>query len=183
MQISLISFCKAKALAIHRLIGVQQSGSISFFRTNNLRRGGAKEGNRGFLSLVRLCVLSSYKERTCPAAARAAKERVSCAPKGDEQQKREAPVKGNFSLVWITSFENVQNENGRPPLEKRLPFCLYMLLCDFFRFGELFGRPSFCHSRKRFFLNNVGCNLHALYIRLRRNGEHQIGKNVFENSA
>ena len=31
MQISLISFCKAKALAIHRLIGAQQSGSISFF--------------------------------------------------------------------------------------------------------------------------------------------------------
>ena len=28
MQISLISFCKAKALAIHRLIGAQQSGSI-----------------------------------------------------------------------------------------------------------------------------------------------------------
>ena len=31
MQISLISFCKAKALAIHRLIGAQQSDSISLF--------------------------------------------------------------------------------------------------------------------------------------------------------
>ena len=123
-----------------------------------------QEGNRGFLSLVRLCVLSSYKERTCP-------KRVSCAPKGDERQKREAPVKGNFSLVWITSFETVQNENGRPPLEKRLPFCLYMLLCDFFRFGEFFRRPLFCYSRKRLFLNNVGCDLYALYIRLRRDGD------------
>ncbi len=28
MQISLISFCKAKALAIHKPTGVQQSGSI-----------------------------------------------------------------------------------------------------------------------------------------------------------
>ena len=31
IQIFLISFCKAKALAIHRLIGAQQSDSISFF--------------------------------------------------------------------------------------------------------------------------------------------------------
>ena len=43
-----------------------RAAAFPFFRTNNLRRGGSKEGNRGFFSLVRLCALSSYKERACP---------------------------------------------------------------------------------------------------------------------
>ena len=48
MQISLISFCKAKALAIHRLIGAQQSDSISFFAQTVSGGEVPRRGTAGF---------------------------------------------------------------------------------------------------------------------------------------
>ena len=51
MQISLISFCKAKALAIHRLIGAQQSGSISLFSHKQSQEGRFQGGEPWVLLL------------------------------------------------------------------------------------------------------------------------------------
>ena len=82
MQISLISFCKAKALAIHRLIGAQQSDSTSFFFAQTISGGEVpRRGTTGsspwyaFVSFLRVKKGNARRGTACP-------KRVSRAPKG-----------------------------------------------------------------------------------------------------
>ena len=82
IQISLISFCKAKALAIHRLIGAQQSGSISFFAQTI---SGGEVPRRGTAGSSPWYAFASFP-----------RIRKGRAPPRHERQKRKAPFYGSF---------------------------------------------------------------------------------------
>ena len=68
MQISLISFCKAKALAIHRLIGAQQSGSISFFAQTISGEEVPRKGTAGASPWYAFASFPRIRKGRAPAA-------------------------------------------------------------------------------------------------------------------
>ena len=68
MQISLISFCKAKALAIHRLIGAQQSGSISFFAQTISGEEVPRKGTAGSSPWYAFASFPRIRKGRAPAA-------------------------------------------------------------------------------------------------------------------
>ena len=68
IQIFLISFCKAKALAIHRLIGAQQSGSISFFAQTISGEEVPRKGTAGSSPWYAFASFPRIRKGRAPAA-------------------------------------------------------------------------------------------------------------------
>ena len=104
MQISLISFCKAKALAIHRLIGAQQSDSISFFAQTVSGGEVPRRETAGSSPWYAFASFPRIRKGRAPPRHERQRKGYRVPRRGMSEKSEKLPFTGAFKSLYIYQF-------------------------------------------------------------------------------